>query len=184
VIAPWRMKQEETPFICRKLDSLPMRPVAIVFGSYVFPNGRMSDMLAERVATGAMLYKVGKARRLLLTGEDRAPRYDEVTPMARFAVALGVPVSAIETDGRGYRTLDSCYRARSVFRIRSAILVTQDFHLPRALFLAREMGIDAIGYPAPPDKDSFRMARDCLRERFATLFAYSDAFMRRRSGFP
>ena len=108
-------------------------------------------MLADRVAAAVQLYKSGKVGRLLMSGDNSRPGYDEVTAMKRSAVALGVPAGKVNLDYAGLRTYDSCYRARAIFGIERAILVTQRYHLPRALYLARSFGIDAVGLAAGRD---------------------------------
>lgn len=159
------------------LSRLPTRPVGIVFGAMVFDHDQMGPTLAQRVRAGVALYKAGKVQKLLLTGEVRGTDYDEVGPMTKMTERLGVPASAIITDGDCFRTYDSCYRARTVFHIQSAILVTQDFHMPRAIYLARHVGIDAIGYTAPPPRWTV-LIHDEAREPFAELLAPIDMKIR------
>jgi SanA protein len=129
-------------------DSVPPRPVAIVFGARVYSNGRLSAMLSDRVATGVALYKAGKVKALLMTGDNSTLDYDEPTAMKRTAVQMGVPESAVVVDYAGRRTYDSCYRAQSIFQVSSAILVTQNFHLDRALMLCNSLGVSAVGVGA------------------------------------
>jgi SanA protein len=126
----------------------PAEPVAIVFGAQVYPSGQPSPMLADRIAAAAELYHSGKAATLLLSGDGRAPEYDEPQAMKRYAMHLGVPEEAILTDGGGTRTYETCRRARTQFGVRRAILVTQHFHLDRALLLCHGLGITAVGVPA------------------------------------
>lgn len=184
IAAPWWMRRDTARYTFSDIGSVPARPVGIVFGALVYPDGTMSDALVDRVQAGASLYKAGKVKKLLLTGNDSGPSYDEIGPMRALALKLGVPESALLIDGKGYRTYDSCYRAVRVYHIRSAILVTQGFHLPRALYLARWMGMDAVGCPAAPARLPLTRAVDDLRERFATLFAFADTCVRRRPGLP
>ena len=127
--------------ICASVADAPPRPVAIVFGA-------QGDILTDRVATGVELYKAGKVQKLLMTGDNGRDGYDEPAEMKQEALALGVPAKDIICDDAGFRTYDSVYRARDVFGVRSAILVTQGYHLPRALFLARRMGLDVVGVDA------------------------------------
>lgn len=129
-------------------EDVPERPVAIVFGARVYSSGRLSPMLRDRVSTAVDLYNAGKVEALLLTGDNSVIHYNEPEAMRRYALSLGVPDEALVLDYAGFRTYDSCYRARDIFRVESAILVTQDFHLPRALLLCNELGIDAVGVVA------------------------------------
>lgn len=102
---------------------------AIVPGAYVSPDGRLCDMLADRVSTAVDLYKQGKVEKLLMTGDHGRSSYDEVNSMRKYAEAGGVPARDIFMDHAGFSTYDSMYRAREVFRVNSAVIVTQDFHL-------------------------------------------------------
>jgi vancomycin permeability regulator SanA len=127
---------------------VPVRPVAVVFGAGLVA-GKPSPALADRVHGAVRLYQQGRVSHLLMTGDNSVVTYDEVTAMKDQAVAEGVPGSAITRDYAGFSTYDSCYRARDVFGIRAAVLVTQDYHLPRALYSCRELGIDAVGLIIP-----------------------------------
>ena len=127
---------------------MPTRPVAIVFGAGVV-NGQPTPALSDRVHGAAELYKAGKVSHLLMTGDNSNVAYDEVSVMREAAMKEGVPSSAITRDYAGLSTFDSCVRARDVFGVRSAVLVTQDYHLSRALFTCRDLGIDAVGLRVP-----------------------------------
>jgi SanA protein len=125
----------------------PMR-VAIVFGARVYPNGRLSTMLRDRVDTAIQLYKSGKVQKLLLSGDNRFVDYDEPGAMMAYAIAQGVPKADIQPDYGGRRTYDTCYRAQAIFQVKEAILVTQAFHLPRALFVCDQLGLQVRGVAA------------------------------------
>ena len=128
-------------FICPNAADAPVRPVAIVFGA-------AGAILEDRVTTGVELYKAGKVRKLLMTGDNSRRDYDEPGEMKREALAQGVPSADIVCDDAGFRTYDSLYRAKSIFGVTSALLVTQRYHLPRALFIARCLGMDVAGVNA------------------------------------
>ncbi len=138
--------------IYREVAAAPTRQVAIVFGAQVLPGGQLSVALANRVDAAIALYRAGKVRQLLMTGDNREDNYDEPDAMRAYAIAHGVPEGAILTDAAGLRTYDSCYRARSVFGIApdEAIVVTQAYHLPRAIFTCDGVGVRAIGFVADP----------------------------------
>ncbi len=129
-------------------DEASQAPVAIVPGAKVLKNERLSDMLADRVITGIDLYKKGKVKKLLLTGDHGQTSYDEVNSMRKYALERGVPAGDIFMDHAGFSTYDSMYRARDVFGVKRAVIVTQDFHLARSVYTARELGIDASGVSA------------------------------------
>ena len=118
----------------------PPLPVAIVFGAGYWPSGRLSDALADRMETAIALYQAGKVNKLLLTGDNRFADYNEPAAMADYALARGVPREDLVLDYAGRRTYDSCYRAQAIFGVEQALLVTQAFHLPRALFTCNRLG--------------------------------------------
>lgn len=130
------------------LGDVPDRPVAIVFGAWVNPDGSPSLMLADRVAAAVKLYQAGKVKALLFTGDNHIVSYNEPEAMRQYALSLGVPMDAIVLDYAGFRTYDSCYRARDIFKVDKAILVTQAFHLDRALLTCNSLGIDSVGVAA------------------------------------
>jgi SanA protein len=130
------------------LDTVPARPVAIVFGARILGGGRLSAMLADRVQAAAELYHAGKVRALLMTGDNSDPYYNEPEAMRQYALNQGVPDEAIVLDYAGFRTYDSCFRARDIFQVDAAILVTQDFHLDRALLVCNQLGIESVGVAA------------------------------------
>jgi SanA protein len=126
----------------------PSAPVAIVFGAGYWPSGRLSDALADRMETAIELYEAGKVNKLLLTGDNRVADYNEPAAMAEYAEARGVPREDLVLDYAGRRTYDSCYRAGVIFGVERAVLVTQAFHLPRALFTCERLGLDVAGLTA------------------------------------
>jgi SanA protein len=155
--------------------SVPPRRVAIVFGAGLWRDGTPTPVLQDRVRTAANLYFAGKVEKLLMTGDNRFVEYNEPESMRQFAISLGVPDEDIVLDYAGRRTYDSCYRARDIFRVDSVILVTQEFHLPRALYLCNMLGVDALGVPA--DIQYYRKISRAiwnLRETLATLDAIND----------
>jgi SanA protein len=130
------------------IENVQPERIAIVFGARVYGSGRLSAMLADRVETAVALYKQGKVQKLLMSGDNRFDNYNEPGAMMAHAIERGVPAEDIQPDYGGRRTYDTCYRAAHVFQVDSAILVTQQFHLPRALFLCDQLGIDAVGVSA------------------------------------
>lgn len=131
-----------------QVESAPRERVAIVFGAGLWHDGRPTAVLRDRVATAASLYFAGKVEKLLMSGDNRFDEYNEPAAMRAYALELGVPDEAIVLDYAGRRTYDTCYRAREVFGIRRAILVTQSFHLPRALYTCNQLGVKASGVRA------------------------------------
>lgn len=123
-------------------------PVVIVLGARVYDDGRLYLTTQDRVDTAVELYRTGKVSKLLITGDHGQESYDEVNSMRRHAVSQGIPARDIFMDHAGFDTYDSMYRARDVFGVKRAIVVTQKFHLARAVYTARALGIDAVGVPA------------------------------------
>ena len=128
-------------------DAQPAR-VAIIFGAGLRRDGTPTDVLRDRVATGVQLYQAGKVEKLLMSGDNRFENYNEPAAMRDYAIALGVPVEDIVLDYAGQRTYDTCYRAKAIFQVESALLVTQEFHLPRAIFTCNLLGLPANGVAA------------------------------------
>ena len=154
-------------------QGVPARPVAIVFGAAVG-----STVLRDRVATGAALYHAHKVRHLLLSGDNRRRSYDEPRAMRKLALDAGVPAEAIVLDYAGRRTYDSCARARQIFGVGGAILVTQDFHLARALYLCSHLGLgDVLGVAA--DRQAYSAGPWFqARELLASVKAWLDVHVR------
>ncbi len=154
-------------------DQVAARPVAIVFGAGVYPSGRLTPVLADRMRTAIRLYKTGKASKLLLTGDNSVAHYNEPARMGDFARDQGLPDSALAYDYAGRRTYDSCWRARHIFGQERVILVTQAFHLPRALYLCQQLGLDAVGVAA--DQRFYTAAPFwAIREALARVQAWFD----------
>ena len=122
--------------------------VAIVFGAGLNRDGSPTPVLRDRVITAANLYFAGKVQKLLVSGDNRFAYYNEPGAMMQYAVQLGVPEKDIVQDFAGRSTYDTCYRAKYIFGVSNAILVTQGYHLPRAIFLCNELGVSASGVPA------------------------------------
>ncbi|HEB12736.1 MAG TPA: hypothetical protein ENI11_03555 [Actinobacteria bacterium] len=148
------------------------RTAAIVFGAKVYENGELSPMLADRVQTAIDLYQLGKVKKLLLTGDHGRVGYDEVNAMKGYALARQVDEEDIFTDHAGFSTYESIYRAREVFRVKKAVLVTQKFHLRRTLYIARSAGLDVQGLIADKREYNISNSTSSFREYFANLKAF------------
>ena len=126
-------------------SDVPAAPVALVLGAQVYRTGVPSPFLEARLAIAQRLLETGKVRAILVSGDHRAWRYDEPGAMLRWLSDHGVPRTKIAMDHAGFDTYDSCVRAVKVFGVRKAIVVTQTYHLPRAVTLCRRVGVDATG---------------------------------------
>lgn len=164
--------------IYASVEKIPTNAVAIVFGAGLTREGSVTLVLRDRVDAAADLYFAGKVNKLLMSGDNRYIDYNEPAAMYEYAVSIGIPPEDIVLDYAGRRTYDTCYRAKAIFGIDNAILVTQRFHLPRALFLCNQMGIDADGFNA---NVSYYLKRSRLywnlRELPATLMALVDTWI-------
>jgi vancomycin permeability regulator SanA len=166
--------------------SVPSAPVALVLGKLVERDGTPSPLLEARLELALRLYREGRVRAILVSGDGGSrPRYDEVTPMRRWLIDHGVPERRVVPDPLGYDTFDSCARARSVFGVRSAIVVTNGYHLPRAVALCRHTGIDAVGVDDESDGgDPWSWWTGAAREQPATVLAVADILVRRAPAGP
>lgn len=159
-------------------QDIPHRQVALILGARVFSDGRLSTVLADRVDAGIKLYKNGTVKKLLMSGDNRTENYNEVTAMRNYAIAHGVPSDDVVRDFAGFRTYDSIYRARELWDLKAMIIVSQKFHLPRALYIARKLDIDAVGVEAVDHAyRSLRKAK--VRERGARILAWFDVLIGR-----
>ncbi|MBQ2730603.1 MAG: YdcF family protein [Clostridia bacterium] len=120
----------------------------LVLGCKVHENGRPSDMLRDRLETALSLFDAGAAPKLLMSGDHGQKEYDEVNAMKDFAVDAGVKSEDVFMDHAGFSTYESLYRAREIFGCKKVIVVTQKYHLYRALYIAEALGIEARGVAA------------------------------------
>jgi SanA protein len=128
-----------------QIDDAPQSPVGIIFGAGLWRDGSPTPVLEDRVLAGAQLYFNGKIKKLLMSGDNSYIDYNEPEAMRQYALKLGVPDQDIILDYAGRRTYDTCYRARYIFGVTEALLITQNFHLPRALYLCSQIGISSQG---------------------------------------
>lgn len=152
------------PYI-KESNNVEPAQVVIVPGCYVDDKGNLSSMLQDRVRSGIALYKAGKVKKILLTGDHSLKTYDEVNSMRSYAEKLGVPPEDLFMDHAGFTTYESMYRARDVFHVKSAIITTQGFHLPRSVYIARRMGLSAVGVNADRlkyDEMTYNLTRETL----------------------
>lgn len=149
----------------------PRRRVGLVFGAGLAPGQAPGVVLAERLDAAIALYKAGRVEKLLMSGDNSDRFHDETTAMRRYAADRGVPLEDLIGDYMGLSTYDSCVRARRIFGVEDALLVTQRFHLPRALYIANAVGIDAYGVAA----DEGRAGRSpyALRELISRPVAWA-----------
>lgn len=159
--------------------AVPETPVALVLGASVLPSGRPSALLARRLDLAADLVRRGTVRVVLVSGDNGDRHYDEVTAMADYLIRQGVPAGQVVRDYAGFDTWNSCTRAQRIFGVDRAVVVTQAFHLPRAVALCRRAGIEATGLGDDSRSDYPGATRSAAgREVLATVKAAWTALVR------
>lgn len=159
------------------IHSVPIEQTAMVLGARVYANGKMSEIFQDRVETAYELYESEKVRKILVSGDHSRKDYDEVDAAREYLLSKGVPDRDIFLDHAGFDTYDSIYRAKNIFQVDSMIVVTQNFHLPRALYIAKSLGTDAVG--ASSDLHIYSgLEYLMLREDFADLKAWLDVLLK------
>jgi SanA protein len=134
--------------IYEDIKTLPVTNTVIVLGASVHSDGKLSPILQDRVDTALDLYEKGKVKRFLLSGDNRTDDYNEVSAMQNYLLDRCVPEAIISIDPAGLDTFDSMNRSRKIYKVTNAVVVTQNFHLPRTLFIAKSLGLNYIGFPA------------------------------------
>jgi SanA protein len=161
------------------VEEAPVERAAIVFGAGLSRSGSPTPILRDRVETAAQLYFARKVEKLVMSGGEWSYSRSEPEAMRDYAIGLGVPAGAIVLDHAGHRTYDTCYRAKAIFGLDSALLVTQGFHLPRALFVCNALGLRAEGVEAARRHYWPLMSLIWnVREQFATAAALVDVYVR------
>ncbi len=136
------------PQIHSSVDAVPAAYSALVLGAGVRGDGSPSSILKDRVERGVELYKAGKVKKLIMSGDNRFAHYNEPDVMVKLAIDQGIPQGDVYADYAGRRTYDSCWRAKNIFSQGNIIVVTQSFHMTRAIFLCEHMGIQTQGVTA------------------------------------
>ena len=158
----------------RTTADVPRTGVAVVFGAGLLWNGEPSIFLANRLDAAAELYREGRVEVVLVTGDNSSDHYDEPHAMRHYLTHRGVPDARIVSDYAGFDTWDSCVRAKKIFGVDRAILVSQGFHIRRAVALCQEAGIDSYGVGAADHHDAI-WYYGATRELFAANKAALDA---------
>lgn len=170
----WMFAQPRTYTI----DNIESTRVAIVFGAGLLRDGSAGPVLSDRVQTAVALYQQGKVDKLLMSGDNSTLAHNEPEAMRQYALERGIPNEDIVLDYAGRRTYDTCYRAKEIFQVNEAILITQEFHMPRALFLCNWFGVDSNGVEANNRNFSRRSLNYwSFRELFATFQAAWDVLI-------
>ncbi len=169
------MVNSAAPHMTRDPDKIRPVLLGVVPGARIYREGRLSAYLSDRVDGAIKLYRAGKISKILMSGDNSDRYYDEATAMRNYAINHGVPEDDVLRDFAGLRTLDTVWRARDLWQQNAFVIITQAYHQPRALYLARTLGIDAQGYCCDRDNyDPAVAARLKLREYFARAAAWID----------
>jgi SanA protein len=153
---------------------VPKAQAALVLGAQVYPDGRPSAMLADRVRAAEQLYRAHRVQKLLLSGDHSRIDYDEVGTMRELLLRDGIPARDVFEDHAGFDTWDSAQRAKRVFDVKSIVVVTQGFHMARALYDARRAGLQATGFSADRRNYGRVMAKLEIREAVARVKTLGD----------
>lgn len=149
----------------------------VVLGCQVRSDGSPSHMLEDRLKRSVALYQTGAAPKLLMSGDHGRQEYDEVDTMKRYAVDAGVPSADVFMDHAGFSTYETMYRAKEIFGAKKILIVTQQYHLYRALYIARELGLEAYGVSADYRRYSGQLSRD-IREILARVKDFGMSIIR------
>jgi vancomycin permeability regulator SanA len=168
----------------KEVSAVTSTKVVLILGASVYRNGTLSPMLEDRVLAGFELYRLNRVDKILISGDRRLNVYDEVSPIRNYLLKKGVRPQDIFTDYAGFDTYKSCYRAQKVFQVNQVVIATQAFHLPRAVYLARKQGLQAVGIAA--DQRPYRtQSKATLRECLARVKAFLEAeLLRPQLGLP
>ncbi|RXG15750.1 SanA protein [Leeuwenhoekiella aestuarii] len=178
----YHIRNETEQFIYDDINTIPKTYTALVLGASVKSNGELSTMLRDRVESALLLYHRGKVNRFLVSGDNRTTNYNEPVAMKKYLQERGVPEKDIFMDFAGFDTYDSVYRASYIFEVDNAIVVSQRFHLPRAVYIARSMGLNFYGYNG--DRREYELeSRNRFREVAANVKAWLELLINKEPHF-
>ncbi|MCP5522153.1 MAG: YdcF family protein [Verrucomicrobiales bacterium] len=161
-----------------RLEDVPSRDVGLVLGTVrLLASGRTNLHFLHRLEAAAQLYRAGKVRHLILSGDNHVVGYDEPSDMRDALMERGVPERDITLDYAGFRTLDSVLRAHSVFGVDSFVIITEEFHCPRAVWIGRSKGLDVVAFAAPDVALRSWSARVKFREVLANVRCGLDLYL-------
>ena len=167
------MIQSTNEYLISEIVNAPVCDAVIVLGAYVYSSGTPSPVLRDRLDYGYKMYTQGKARKILVSGDHGRDSYDEVNAMKEYLIKMGVPGEDIFMDHAGFNTYDSMYRAKNIFQVNNLVIVTNNFHIQRSVYIARKFDMEAWGYPTP-DREIYNMPALNSREKLAKIKAFLD----------
>lgn len=164
-------------------DSLPSNNSGLLLGtSKYLRNGRLNQYFENRIAAAVELYKKGKIKNIIISGDNSNTHYNEPEDMKNELVERGVPVNSIYLDFAGFRTFDSVYRLKEIFGQENVTIISQKFHNQRAVYIANALNINAIGFNAK-DVDAYNGFKTKLREKFARVKVFIDLLTGKKPKF-
>jgi len=166
--------------IYKNESDIPKAYIGIVLGAYVWNNTYPSYVLRDRLNGAIRLYKAKKIDKILLSGDHGQKEYDEVNTMKKYLLDNGIPENIIFLDHAGFDTYSSMARANKVFEVTDAIVITQDFHIARSVYLARKNGINAYGYSIKSVASRRNYIKRWIRDKFAVIKAFSNVLISRK----
>jgi SanA protein len=176
------IRQSAKKYMYTSLEKIPPKYTCIVLGAHVGNDGTPSTVLADRLNAALELYHNHKVKRFLLSGDHGRIKYDEVNNMKLYLTERGIPQQDIFLDHAGFDTYNSVVRAKEIFDVNDAIIVTQEFHLSRALYIANKKGLNVCGYIAPMN-DAHPLKYLKIRESIACLKAFTEVLLNRKPHF-
>lgn len=168
---------ESRPYLYNDAENVPSAQAALIPGAPVFPDGTPAPVFADRVDAAIELYRAGKAPKILVSGDNGSLGHNEVDPVRDYLLAADIPDEDIFLDHAGFDTYSTMYRARDIFGVSSVIIASQSFHLPRAIFIARRLGIEAYGVNTDVGRI---LPSNYIREVFANEKAILDLTLHRK----
>jgi len=163
--------------IYKSVDAVPEADAALILGAGILRNGELSPVLKDRADQAIELYQAAKVKKIIASGDSQTQSFNEVQPIRNYLVKKGIPEEDIFLDYAGFDTYSSIYRARDIFLVTSLSIVTQSFHLPRAVFIARNLGIEANGVSA--DRGHYKLF-NYFREMAADIKAFINLITHRK----
>ncbi len=166
--------------IFANVENVESAEFAIVLGAAIKNNNQPGNYLKSRLDDVITLYENGKVNKILVSGDNGEDAHDEISVMNNYLVKNGIPQNKIFGDYAGFDTYSTMERADKIFNIENAIIVSQGFHLPRAIYIAKQKGINAKGYAT---KQSLGRRKYFVREYFATIKSFFDCLRNRKSKY-
>ena len=163
------------PYLYRTVNDVPIAEAVLIPGAALLLDGTPAPIFSDRVNAAIDLYRAGKVEKILVSGDNGTVSHNEVNPVRVLLLKEGIPAQDIFLDHAGFDTYSSMYRARYIFGVSSLVIATQSFHLPRAVFIARELGMEAYGMNADV---GHMLLRNYVREIFSDEKALFDLVFR------